>query len=344
MSFIRDTRSVEQQYFFDGQRLFADDLQGIEAFNREMRWLHNQSLHQPGIGNGFAVAGKKGDREVTVGPGYAIDDLGREIVLTRDRVLPVPPVAGDSGVAARYLLTVAYPEGDLDIVEERQGVCADSGATRLRVEPVFCWQPLNPDGTPGNAAEAIVTGRQLTVAEIAVKDCKLDRDVKISTRRNARPASQPYIYAGEEKPTGWTPWIEPAPSVSTGFESSSSATFPLRLLAGFEAWIDTSEAGFLGPPEYFCRIDGERVFDLADMGDFDHALFALDGLVHIAEPTPDGFVARVMVFFLGFVSGHSAPFAAFESENTMATSFGMLDVEEGKVSLPWNVVWMGVEG
>ncbi|MEZ4496530.1 MAG: hypothetical protein R2845_07085 [Thermomicrobiales bacterium] len=202
MSFIRDTRSVEQQHFFDGQRLVADDLQGIEAFNREMRWLHNQSLHQPGIGNGYAVAGKKGDREVTVGPGYAIDDLGREIVLTRDRVLPVPPVAGDNGVAARYLLTIAYPEGDLDIVEERQGVCADSGATRLRVEPVFCWQPLNPDGTPGNAADAIVTGRQLTVAEIAVKDCKLDRDVKISTRRNARPASQPYIYAGEEKPTG----------------------------------------------------------------------------------------------------------------------------------------------
>ena len=140
------------------------------------------------------------------------------------------------------------------------------------------------------------------------------------------------------------PRIEPAPTVTTGFESSSSASFPLRFLAGFEAWVDTSEAGFLGPPEYFCRIDGERVFDLADMGDFDHALFALDGLVHIAEPTPDGFLARVMVFFLGFVSGHSAPFAAFESETTMATSFGMLDVEKGKVSLPWNVVWMGVEG
>ena len=140
------------------------------------------------------------------------------------------------------------------------------------------------------------------------------------------------------------PVAVPAPTVSTGFESSSSATFPLRFLAGFEAWIDTSEAGFLGPPEYFCRIDGERVFDLADMGDFDHALFALDGLVHIAEPTPDGFLARVMVFFLGFVSGHSAPFAAFESNTTMATSFGMLDVEKGNVSLPWNVVWMGVEG
>ena len=109
MSFIRDIRSVEQQHFFDGQRLFADDLQGIEAFNREMRWLHNQSLHQPGIGNGFAVAGKKGDREVTVGPGYAIDDLGREIVLTRDRVLPVPPVAG----ARSIFSSASSPPGTL---------------------------------------------------------------------------------------------------------------------------------------------------------------------------------------------------------------------------------------
>ena len=88
MQFIDATRSVERQRFFDGQRLFADDMQAIEAFNREMRWLHNQSLHQPGVGNGFAVHGKKGDREVAVGAGYAIDDLGREIGLRQPAALP----------------------------------------------------------------------------------------------------------------------------------------------------------------------------------------------------------------------------------------------------------------
>src|SRR3954447_4873798 len=113
MSFIDLTRSIERQRFFDGQRLFADDLQAIEGFNREMRWLHNQSLHQPGIGNGFAVTGRRGDREVVVGPGYAIDDLGREIVLTTPRTIPVPPVAGEvDGSAKRYVLTVAYPEDE----------------------------------------------------------------------------------------------------------------------------------------------------------------------------------------------------------------------------------------
>ncbi len=63
---------LERQQFFDGQRLLASDLQGLEAFHRQMRELHNRSLHQPGIGNGFAVSGERGDRQVTIGAGYAL--------------------------------------------------------------------------------------------------------------------------------------------------------------------------------------------------------------------------------------------------------------------------------
>ena len=42
-----------------------------------MRWLHNRSLHQPGVGNGYKVTGTQGDRQVTIGPGYALDAYGR---------------------------------------------------------------------------------------------------------------------------------------------------------------------------------------------------------------------------------------------------------------------------
>jgi hypothetical protein len=348
MSFIRDTRSVEQQHFFDGQRLFAEDLQGIEAFNREMRWLHNQSLHQPGIGNGFAVAGKKGDRTVTVGPGYAIDDLGREIVLTRDRTLPVPPVAGDAGKAVRYLLTVAYPaEDDLEIVEQRQGVCADPGATRLRVDPVFCWQPLNPDGTPKLAAKEIISGRELTLAEIAVKDCKLERDISIVTRRNAKPVSQPYIFAGEQIPTEWEPWIEPGEEFSEEGISlmAASATFGLF---GFKASIDTSQAGFLSRPEYFCRINGDRVFAAELYGSNEWALVVLDGLVHITDATADGFTARVFVIRLGEIPAPDIESGEFAEAAKSGASLLVIDPVTGKwrydLSPFWTVVWMGVEG
>src|ERR1700682_4309524 len=143
MGLIDETKFVERFDFFDGQRLFASDLQGLDAFNREMRWLHNQSLHQPGVGSGFAVKGKKEDREVVVGPGYAADGLGREIILTETQTIPIPPVAGNKGYPIYFDLTVAYPDAAaLEEAETREGICLDAGVTRRREQPVFCWVEL----------------------------------------------------------------------------------------------------------------------------------------------------------------------------------------------------------
>src|SRR5437764_2347568 len=123
---------TERIQFFDGQRLFASDLQDLERFNREMRWLHNQSLHQAGVASGYAVSGNKDDREVTIQPGYAIDSSGREIVLTEATVLQVPPVASDdAGRPVYYDLVVSYPpDGDLKESETRDGVCVSRSAVR----------------------------------------------------------------------------------------------------------------------------------------------------------------------------------------------------------------------
>lgn len=59
MAQIGSTRYLEQVQFFNGERLFASDLQTLEEFQREMRWLHNRSLHQPGVALGLAVAGER---------------------------------------------------------------------------------------------------------------------------------------------------------------------------------------------------------------------------------------------------------------------------------------------
>src|SRR5258708_38060210 len=114
---------IERMQFFNGQRLFADDLQSLDDFNRQMRWLHNQSLHQPGVGSGYAITGAKGDRQVTIQPGYAIDNLGREIVLTETDIEAVPPVANDgAGNSVFFDLTVSYPQAaDLVEAETRDG-------------------------------------------------------------------------------------------------------------------------------------------------------------------------------------------------------------------------------
>src|ERR1700680_1112905 len=96
MAISDPTAPIERLSFFDGQRLFAADLAGIDDYNRQMRWLHHRSLHQPGVGKGFAVAGALGDRQVSVGAGYALDSLGREIVLTRTVTIPIPPAASEA--------------------------------------------------------------------------------------------------------------------------------------------------------------------------------------------------------------------------------------------------------
>src|SRR3954466_2133663 len=87
---------LDRVAFFTGQRLEAEDLNDAGAQQRALRWLHNRSLHGWGIGLGFAVSGNKGDRQVRIGTGYAIDCLGREIILAEVTTKPVPARAGDA--------------------------------------------------------------------------------------------------------------------------------------------------------------------------------------------------------------------------------------------------------
>ncbi len=211
MGLLDEMRIIERQQFFNGQRLFASDLQDLEAFNREMRWLHNRSLHQPGIGNGFAVTGEKGAREVLIGPGYALDALGREIVLIDDWIEPVPPVAGEAdGSPAFFDLTVSYPADEaLEVAETRAGVCAPRGVVRLQEEPVFCWVRLkmneaNQLVVENDAlAKEIQDGMKIVLARAEVRQCQLNSVLSVAQRRSARPSKQPHVACGTFKPDPW---------------------------------------------------------------------------------------------------------------------------------------------
>ena len=305
MGILDETRFVERLQFFDGQRLFASDLQAIEAFNREMRWLHNESLHQPGIGRGLAVTGRRDDREVRVGPGYALDSRGREIVLTSERIEPVPPVASeDDGRSVFFDLAISYT-GDslLEEAETREGICLPRGVVRLREEPVLCWirlkrdsadnlQPLDPI-----LAKEIQESLRIVLARVEVLECRLRQDISLAERRSARPERQPYIACGSQS-VDWT---------EVQFERTFSLT----------AQIDTSSAGFLTTPCYSVRLDGERV-EIGDNEDGTEVVsFVLDGPPNVLDATPVGFKINVLVSRL-----------AGEGEPPWND---------------WRAVWMGVE-
>ena len=300
MSLFDETRSVERPRFFDGQALLAADLDGIAEFHRAMRWLHNRSLHQAGIGNGLAVAGRRGDREVQVQPGYALDSLGREIVLLETEVLPVPPVAGErDGGPVYYDLTVSYPDDDeLEEAETREGICRPRGAVRLRERPVSCWVRLKRDVTdrlrPLSEAHAldIQSGLKIVLARAAVRNCKLDADLSIAERRNARPAGRPRVVCGRTA-AEWEAWTIEHPELNDG----------VQLPIGLRARVDTREAELRASPCYWARITGPRplMIDLPDEGAEGPGdqLVLLDIPAFVQDPASTGFECFAAAFSLG---------------------------------------------
>jgi hypothetical protein len=374
MDILNESRFIERLKFFNGQRLFASDLQGIDAFNEQMRRAHNRFMHQPGIGNGFAVSGKKGDREVTIGPGYAIDALGREIILTQDRVEPVPPVAGEqNGDPVLYDLTVSYPaDSDLEETERRQGVCGTSGTLRLKEEPVFCWVRLGGGGKKAldeQSQQEIVSGMRIILARAAVLNCQLNQDLSVAQRLSARPARQPYVCCGVAAPTDWKLWeVADAPPDNKRLLQAAGIMFqsiPLILPFGLRAEVDTSGCGFMSKPCYSVRIDGPRVMKAAH--EFAQTSpptrveinFVADGLVQVVEPTPRGFRLDVLILMqlvgaADFIDGQKAAgllhtFNPTGSFATTAKSDFDEELERLREFFPtlfkdWTVAWTGVEG
>jgi hypothetical protein len=297
MSIINGTQFIERIQFFNGERLFASDLQDLEAFNREMRWLHNQSLHQPGVGSGFAVSGGRGDRQVIVTPGYAIDSCGREIILTQPEMEAIPPVADNgAGAPAFYDLTVSYPaDSDLKASETREGICLPQGVVRLREAPVFCWVRLGDDGLqPVDATlkARIQQGLMIVLARIEVFNCQLKQPVSAAQRRNAKPAQQPHI-ASDVRVTGT--W-----GVRRTLVERSAGNLPgLTILPiQFTTMVDTTSGNFCATPNYMARLVHDRVLQSESDSETASAFYYFaDAILTILpdpKPTPTQFALEAI--------------------------------------------------
>jgi hypothetical protein len=338
MPIIGTSRFNERIKFFNGQRLFASDLQDVEQFNREMRWLHNQSLHQAGVASGYAVTGNKDDREVKIEAGYAIDSLGREIVLTQSEVLQIPPVANDGqGNPVYYDLTVSYPS-DLLLkeTETRDGICASRSAIRLREKPVFCWVELVSTSAVFGA-KAINEGRQaklaalnkqvedglrIRLARAEILNCKLNQPLSVAQRRNAKPPPQPFIFAGRtEKNLQWT---------------AAAKDFAIEVTVR----VDTSAAHFRTPPRYFANVIGGRLVKPIIGGN--EVTLIIDGFERIyslSDALSPGFNANDDDDRIGF------KFSLFIPSMLMDRSLVLADVAAAlnPALKDWYVEWMGVE-
>jgi hypothetical protein len=263
MSTAQDIPELERIQFFTGQRLTAADLSELQRANRELRWLHNRSLHGWGIGIGFGVTGERGETAVTVAPGYAIDCRGREIILTEAVTLAVPAVAADdSGAAAAYYLTATYKDdASQDVAESRPGVCLPGGTVRLTEAPTIAWQK----------PEDLEDGINIILAKASILNCQLDAPLSLDVRRPARPSQQPYIAANQ---------IEPLPD-------QWSLKTVNGIAVALTTTVDTSAARFAVTPTYFAHIVGDRTVFLPT-GAQEVAI----GHVAVTEAAPDRFTCE----------------------------------------------------
>lgn len=316
------TVSGERPAFFDGQRLAAADLADLEAHHRLARWEHNRTLHQPGVGNGYAVGGARGDRVVRVGPGYAIDALGREIVLVDDLELPVPPVAADpDGRPVSYDLTVRYPPDEaLPAAETRDGVCAPRGAVRLREQPLSCFVRLARDlddrlrPVDPVQARSLDDGTAVVLARIAVAGCALAGVPDPAPRRSAHPAELPRIGHGSAA-VDWQEW-----------------THGDRLI-GLAGVVSTG--GFRTVPAYTARIDADPgARPLTGTGAQADRFVVVDGPVTVEGGSRDGFTAR-LVLSGGADAGFGLP--------ADLTAPGRAELRD-LAAEHWRVGWLAVEG
>jgi hypothetical protein len=266
-----DIPALERPAFFAGQRLTAADLSSAQIYNRELRWLHNRSLHGWGVASGLRVTGKAGGSVVTVQPGYAIDCTGRDLVLDSPHELTVPAISGTSaGAPATYYLTCSYAEDAQLTAETRAGACATSGAVRYPERPLIRWQDPN-DADPAGLYRY---GIDIVLASVRVRNCRLAEEVSGRERRDAAPPPQPYVAAGRTNPgsTAWRLWPDD--------------NAPL----GVATIVTTAEAGFQIAPRYEAQLSGERVF--APPGG---SPFVVDGFPQVARATATSFELRVIL-------------------------------------------------
>ena len=252
---------LERPAFFEGQQLGPDDLESIHEYHRELRWLHNRTLHNWGIAAGLGVTGEKGDRVVRVAPGYGVDCDGHDLLLSDGEVLAVPAV---SAAATWYLTASWLADEDLVVSENRQGVCTGPGAVRRTERLRLRWQrpvDLNP-------SSRYRRGLDLILATVQIEGCVLSAPVSLGDRRYALPETRPFIAAGST-PEGETSWY----LIAGG--------------AGVETVVDTSAAGFGRTPVYLAHLVGTRIQLSLNR--------ILDGFGTIESPSSTGFAFRVMM-------------------------------------------------
>ncbi len=278
---------MDQVTYRDGQLLSALDMENDRQRDDRSSRLHVRYLHDTwGIALGFEVTQvvqteggiasvNSGGTGVSVGPGYAVDSLGLNILSPNELSLSIPKIDG----RASFVLTMSYPDDSaFGNRAELENVCLNSGFDLRHERPVFAWK----------RPAAVRFGSQIPLVQINILDGIIQGALDFRARRYTQPFVRPHMAWGttEKRRTGWNVW--------TGKNDSPIGVDPEQ---GLEVKVDTSDAGFTKNPFYFAILDRsveEKQNNSAnsDTTDMESTLF-LDGLRFITDADREGFTYRI---------------------------------------------------
>jgi hypothetical protein len=134
------TSGTVRPNFFPGRVLTADDLREEQEYHREKHRRHLQMLHGLGVVDGLDVDVAADGATLSIDPGMAIDEYGREIVLDDMVVVPIPP-----GAPSPSCVVVRYAERLVDVVPVADGGTEPSHieeGCEVLLEPGPCEQGI----------------------------------------------------------------------------------------------------------------------------------------------------------------------------------------------------------
>lgn len=259
----------------EGQLLTSRDRLDDKRRAQRLRWLHTRYLHETwGIVLGFEVQPGTGGTSVLVGPGFAVDDHGREIVLSEGMQIAVPLTNSPT----RLVLTMTYQDDSNFRDPARSSLSCTGGSLDPRNErPTFAWQrPLD-----------VRLGRQIPVVDVVAAGGVIQGALDLRVRRNARRLARPRIGLGFAE-VGFAEWI-----------SRKLMELPFAIL---ETIVDTSEAGFDKTPHYFAFLEGPFPEEVPFGGSAstttglpDWVTPKLDASTYITAASPNQFKFRMII-------------------------------------------------
>ncbi|MGC0416993.1 hypothetical protein [Embleya sp. AB8] len=309
--------STHRPTFFAQQVLAAADLNDAVTVERSRRWLHNRVLHGWGVALGLDVTATRGAKVVTIGAGYALDALGRDLILPEGAALDVPAVAaGPDGGDVVFCLTLRWTEDDEAAVRTRTGACGVVGAVRLADGPTAAWR----------APAELRDGLDVLLATVAVRGCALTAPPDPAGRRILPVVPTPYVATGDSGAWGtvWSAVKDPA----------SGVVFGLRTV------VDTSAAGFGDTPAYLVRLDGVRELTATQAPGGQACV--LDGTPYVDAPEP-GRLTVVVPLPAGRIGGVTGGTTTLPL-NPAPVLADIATPELVRTVLGWHISWMGVEG